>query len=52
MTNREKELIVALEAVQALLIDWPTMRALTALGSERATEKKLAARKIIAEVLK
>ncbi len=51
MTKREQELIEALEAVQALLADWPTMRALSALGAEKATEKKLAARRIIAEAL-
>jgi len=51
MTEREKELTAALENIRALLVDWPTMRSLSALGADRATEKKLAARRIIAEVL-
>lgn len=41
------ELLEALQAVQELLADWPTMRALSALGAEKATANKLAAREII-----
>jgi hypothetical protein len=41
----------ALRKIQALLDDWPTMRALSALGAERATAHKNEARKIIADVL-
>lgn len=51
MTPREAELTKALEDLQALLIDWPTMRALSALGAQKATEKKLAARAIIEKAL-
>lgn len=52
MTNtNELELIEALLAVQALLVDWPTMRALSAVGAEKATANKLAARKIVADAL-
>lgn len=41
----------ALRKIQVLLDDWPTMRALSALGAERATAHKNEARKIIADVL-
>lgn len=47
MTEREAELEQALKDVQVLLEDWPTMRALSASGALKATENKLAARKII-----
>jgi hypothetical protein len=50
-TKTEKELIDALKAVQELLGDWPTMRALSALGAEKATANKRAARKIIADAI-
>lgn len=50
--SREAELIAALEAIQRLLKDWPTERALTALGSERATTKKREARAICAKALR
>lgn len=51
MTEREAELEQALKDIQALLEDWPTMRALSATGALKATEKKLAARAVIARVL-
>lgn len=40
-----------LESLQALLSDWPTMRALSASGSLRATANKLQARQIVARML-
>lgn len=51
MSPREIELTEALKAIGELLADWPTMRALSAVGAERATAKKIAARKIIDEAL-
>lgn len=51
MTDREKELTAALQAIQSLLDDWPTMRALSASGAEKATANKVEARRIIADAL-
>lgn len=39
-----------LAEMEALLADWPTMRALNAYGAEKATAKKVRAREIIAEM--
>lgn len=47
----EKQIIERMEALQELLSDWPTMRALSAYGAEKATANKVEARKIVAEVL-
>jgi hypothetical protein len=52
MTTREQELTAALRNIEALLADWPTMRALSALGAERATANKNEAKAIIAAALK
>lgn len=47
----DQKLIKALLEVQALLEDWPTMRALSALGAEHATANKIEARRIIEAAL-
>ena len=50
----EQKLDLALRAlanIEDLLEDWPTMRALSALGAERATAKKMLTRSIIADTL-
>lgn len=52
LTSREAQLTRALEQIEALLKDWPTMRALSASGAEKATENKLAARSICAGALR
>lgn len=41
----------ALVRIGALLKDWPTMRALSASGAERATSNKLEARRIVENAL-
>lgn len=41
----------ALERIGELLEDWPTMRALSASGAEKATANKKAAREIISDAL-
>lgn len=41
------EMLAALQRLGELLEDWPTMRALSASGSERATANKIEARKLV-----
>jgi hypothetical protein len=48
-TARAETAEEALRQISKLLEDWPTMRALSAAGAEKATANKLAARKIIAD---
>lgn len=45
------DLLATLKAVEELLADWPTMRALSALGSEKATANKIKARELIAAAI-
>lgn len=52
MTADAERLAQALRDIEALLEGWPTMRALSALGAQIATDKKAEARRIIAEALK
>lgn len=47
----EAQIRERMECLQDLLSDWPTMRALSAYGAEKATANKAEARKIVAEVL-
>lgn len=51
MTQNEFEMLEALKAIQVLLDDWPTMRALSAPNAEKATANKIAARKIVADAI-
>ena len=44
-SQTQSELLAELET---MLADWPTMRALSALGAEKATANKVRARKIVA----
>lgn len=39
-----------LAELEALLADWPTMRALSALGAKKATARKARARQIVAHL--
>lgn len=50
-TKMDNETRIAFEQLQKLLADWPTMRALSALGAEKATANKLAARQIVERML-
>lgn len=52
-TTQQKldEALRAISEINELLADWPTMRALSSLGAQKATANKIAARGIIANVL-
>lgn len=45
------DMLATLKELEALLTDWPTMRALSALGAEKATANKIKARELIAAAL-
>lgn len=50
MTAPNQKTDALLDELEEILSDWPTMRALSAYGAEKATGKKMRAREIVASL--